>query len=913
MAWLWAVGAVIASVMRRGAGALAGPRLPVGRKHGLLALSSALAALAVTGATSSFALPAPDASSKAPVSGPAPSTGVPAGTKPAGERLVKTGKDVVTGSTTTANPGDAIQWTVSYTNPDGSPTSTSITDVIQGGPGSTPQTQTFVPGSLKVPPGFTAQWSTDGGSSFGTEDAGRATNAVRAVNPQAPSPATAQAAVLPPPFNPVTQQTGGDGWVPILHTATVNGVETPQIWNIYHEAHSADGAAVVCTEVRTSKGCTSPTGEARTWPQAMNSSVAEALKGDLRTNFSPTYVQSGSKLYYPAYLGRSPSPIGVGCLDLQAQQSCGFTALTTANAVIGVVQAPNGKIYAASGTGAVLCFDPGAGAACGTFDIGLPTVMRGGLTVVDDRVFVTAGGAVGCFDSARGAVCEGWTSPRSGPAALGIYPHHDADGKKTGVCVTDSSSVDVACWDIQGSAIADPPGLQTLLSMNGRALAAAPLTFQAPNGHTQSLFPSWAQGGTAYCYDWTTRSPCAGFGNIGPGAANFPSIGNGNNMLYGFAYDEQCSYALGHMGYLFSIDPVTGSTPCLRVAAKMKVDPSQSYCDGQDGHVKSYSKVSLGGIDPKTVRFADSSVAVKDSSGKTLGTFPFDPASRTADISSIPTTVGPITVTTRVALETTSSFTETNQPQVIVSWDGDAPQMCFRTEPVSDCAVTSVHNQATLVTGSLAPVASNRVSFHVAPSEGCLPKAEVVKEVCTSTDKAACGKDGAGPWASSTTVPWGGTAYWRITVTNTGPVAITGATLNDQQEASCVKAAGAFDLAVGKSTHFFCSTSKITKDTTNTVTASFVPADSLPGTKPITTAPSSATAKSTPNPSPSPTGDPGSTGGGGNHQPDNDPPGNNGALARTGTTIGLCLLVAAALLGGGLLVRTAARRSRSTG
>ncbi|MFH8472899.1 hypothetical protein [Streptomyces sp. NPDC018000] len=866
--------------------------------------------MTVTGATTSFAVPAPDVPSKATVSGPADSAGVPAGTKPAGERLVKTGKDVVTGSTTTANRGDAIQWTVSYTNPGGSPADTSITDVIQGGPGSTPQAQTFVPGSLKVPPGFTAQWSTDGGSSFGTEDAGKATNAVRAVNPQAPSPATAQAAVLPPPFSPVTQQTGGDGWIPILHTATVNGVETPQIWNVYHEAHSADGATVVCTEVRTSKGCTSPTGEARTWPQAMNSSVAGALKGDLATNFSPTYVQIGSKLYYPASLGRGPSPVGVGCLDLQAQQSCGFTALATANAVSGVVQAPNGKIYAVSGTGAVLCFDPDAGAACGTFDIGLSAATRGGMTVVDDRVFVTANGAVGCFDPARGAACAGWTSPKSGPSSLGIYPRHDTDGKKTGVCVT-ATSPDVPCWNTEGNAIASPPGLQALLTMNSSGINAAPMTFEAPGGHTRSLFPSWAKGGAAYCYDWTTQSPCAGFGNIGTGAANFPSIGNGNTMLYGFAYDEQCSYALGHAGYLFSIDPVTGSTPCLRVAAKTKVDPSQYYCDEQNGHVKSYSTVSLGGIDPKTVRFADSSVVVKDSSGKTLGTFPFDPASRTADISSIPTTVGPITVSTRVALESTSSFTPTNQPQVIVSWDGDAPQMCFRTEPVSDCAVTSVHNQATLVTGSLAPVASNRVSFHVAPGEKCLPKAKVVKEICTSTDKAACGKDGAGPWTSSTTVPWGGTAYWRITVTNTGPVAITGATLDDQREASCVKAAGTFDLAVGKSTHFFCSTSNITKDTTNTVTASFVPADSPPGTKPITTAPSSATAKSSPRPGP--TGDAGSTGGGGNHQPDSDPPGNNGSLARTGTTIGLCLLVAAALLGGGLLARTAARRSRSTG
>ncbi|MEV7776092.1 hypothetical protein AB0Q99_31430, partial [Kitasatospora sp. NPDC086791] len=118
----------------------------------------------------------------------------------------------------------------------------------------------------------------------------------------------------------------------------------------------------------------------------------------------------------------------------------------------------------------------------------------------------------------------------------------------------------------------------------------------------------------------------------------------------------------------------------------------------------------------------------------------------------------------------------------------------------------------------------------------------VKKEVCESSNATDCQAGGAGPWVQTASVPSGGTAYWRITVTNTDGVAITGITLKDTVAPSCVTAAGTFDLAVGASKQFFCSNSNVTRDTTNVVTASFVPPGSPPGTQPTTTPPAQATA-----------------------------------------------------------------------
>jgi hypothetical protein len=86
--------------------------------------------------------------------------------------------------------------------------------------------------------------------------------------------------------------------------------------------------------------------------------------------------------------------------------------------------------------------------------------------------------------------------------------------------------------------------------------------------------------------------------------------------------------------------------------------------------------------------------------------------------------------------------------------------------------------------------------------------------------------------------------HWRITVTDAGPVGITGVTVNDGVQPSCVAAAGTFDLAAGASRQVFCSSSILLSllPLTNTASATYTPANSPAGTSPTTTATSSAVA-----------------------------------------------------------------------
>ncbi|MEU0885643.1 hypothetical protein ABZ345_44270 [Lentzea sp. NPDC005914] len=116
----------------------------------------------------------------------------------------------------------------------------------------------------------------------------------------------------------------------------------------------------------------------------------------------------------------------------------------------------------------------------------------------------------------------------------------------------------------------------------------------------------------------------------------------------------------------------------------------------------------------------------------------------------------------------------------------------------------------------------------------------IAKQVCASLAAADCGAGGAGPWAELATIPAGTTAHWKITVTNTGSVDLTGATVTDAAQPGCATAAGTFSLAAGASASFYCSTTNVTAGSTNIVTARYVPPGSPVGTASVVTAPDDA-------------------------------------------------------------------------
>ncbi|MFC9329762.1 hypothetical protein [Kitasatospora sp. NPDC057015] len=819
---------------------------------------------AVTAAALTTALLLLGLGNTAPVATAATTAG-PAATGTA-SALVKSVQNITHPGALPVDHGDTVNWTIRYENgtTGGGAAPAAVTDQVTGA-GSA---QTYVPGSLHVPPGWTPSWSTDG-TSFATTDPGTATTAVRAENPAARAGGTALSAPLLAPVQPTPQSTGGDGFTPVLHRTASGEVEA---WNIYHHA-GPTARQVVCSSLSTGLPCAGGP-----WPRPLNTAVGPlgaGNTGDIGSPLTPQYVLDPERpglLYYPAV---TAGAVGVGCLDLDARANCGFVALastggtpSSVNGLAGLV-AVAGSLYGVASTGQVLCLSlahrtpcagqPYAPVVAPNHDLpGTPSALYlGALTAVGDKVFASSspqGGStasgppvLGCFDTTTRAVCTGWADqhpagPGAGYYTYNAYTSYDAAGRPDGVCTTTVGGTNLltTCYGQDGS---PHPAPATLSSLGGGVLTFNPETVTS-DGVTRSYFPVWGGGvpGATVCHDWTHAAPCTGF----PAPAPHPGVNGGNTRDYGYAYDAttRCLIGLGDAGVLFSLDPATGASPCVHSGAAVTLKPADFYCDGGSGHVQAYDRARLTDIDLSHVDLAASRAVVTDPDGSPVATGALT-ASGTVDLSGIAVGTHPaITVTVQLVLTGTGDFTADNHPALVVEYRGDAPQVCFRTTVTPDCATTALSNTAT-GTDASGPLTSNTVTAAVAPGAGCRPIVSVEKEICASGHPHDCGPDGPGPWVK--TSPVGllsllGTAYWRITVTNAGPVDATAVTVNDAVTPGCRKAAGTFTLTAGSSRRIHCDSFLLALPLKNTATASFVPANSPAGTAPTTTAPSSAVA-----------------------------------------------------------------------
>ena len=471
------------------------------------------------------------------------------------------------------------------------------------------------------------------------------------------------------------------------------------------------------------------------------------------------------------------------------------------------------------------------------------------MTVVAGKVFASTSnpGAplqpqLGCFDPATASACAGWASSRpTGPAGnhtYNAYTAFDTAGAPVGACSSTTGGTNVTtCYALDGSALPAPP---VAAALPGGIYVFNPEVVTDPNGHVRSYLAIWNGGvaGAALCHDWTTASACAGL----PGPITHPSVNGGATRDYGYAFDPPsgCLIGLGDAGVLFSMDPATGATPCVRSGGQVTLRPGEFYCDG-GSHVQGYTAARLTGVDLAKVDFAASRVTVVDQDGAVVPTPGFAPDG-SVDLTGVSVAAHPsITVTTTLVLNSAAGF----GGSLVVDFAGDAPQLCFRTTISADCAVTSVANTAT-GTDSTGSFTSNTVALPVAPGAACTPKVKVQKEICTSSSAARCGPGGTGPWAKQAGVGLLGllnaTAYWRITVTNEGPVGITSAQVVDSVEHSCQT--GPFTLQAGESKQVHCSTYALLNlfPITNKAKVTYLPVNVPPGTQESTTDWSSAKA-----------------------------------------------------------------------
>jgi uncharacterized repeat protein (TIGR01451 family) len=144
------------------------------------------------------------------------------------------------------------------------------------------------------------------------------------------------------------------------------------------------------------------------------------------------------------------------------------------------------------------------------------------------------------------------------------------------------------------------------------------------------------------------------------------------------------------------------------------------------------------------------------------------------------------------------------------------------------CSATYLVTPADLAAGSIVNVATARgtppgttTPITSSPSSVTVPLAAIgiLKQVCGTEVAADCGPSGHGPWVSSVDIPQGDTAYWRVTVANTGDIPLANVTVSDPLVPACDITG--VTLAVGAYASTYCSLPDTTVPVVNVATVSF--------------------------------------------------------------------------------------------
>jgi uncharacterized repeat protein (TIGR01451 family) len=155
------------------------------------------------------------------------------------------------------------------------------------------------------------------------------------------------------------------------------------------------------------------------------------------------------------------------------------------------------------------------------------------------------------------------------------------------------------------------------------------------------------------------------------------------------------------------------------------------------------------------------------------------------------------------------------------------PNTTLAPSATETCSATYQVTPADLNAGSIANTATAQgtppgaTPISSAPSSVTVPLAAIaiLKQVCGTEVAANCGPGGRGPWVSSVDIPEGDTAYWKVTVTNTGDTPLANVTVADPLVPACDTTV--LTLAVGASVSTYCTLPHIDATVVNVATASF--------------------------------------------------------------------------------------------
>jgi LPXTG-motif cell wall-anchored protein len=337
---------------------------------------------------------------------------------------------------------------VNYSNNQATASTVNLTDVIG-------TNQAYVSGSLQIPSGLNAQFSTNSGTSWTAGAPPAGATGVGATGTVAPSSTVNGSKFTTSTVNFTTP--GGDGW-------SIEGIGS----NLYTYYHHQNPVTVFCQTLQNTNcsGMTAPT---------------TSVDSNYRTAQNAGSFLIGTKLYTPV-VGHTTSVIGVYCFDTSTNTSCGFIQTGTNSAATDSwyfiaddgIPASNGNYYFIDITGKLTCFN---GAVCGTFTnlFGSNTtaytwnsthqspvnMVTYGQYVFASRLNTNGNVDFACFNTATNSLCTGF--PKSvGPAGTGwldeIYPILDGTGATLGACVriAQQSASTVSCFSTSGASMTDP-------------------------------------------------------------------------------------------------------------------------------------------------------------------------------------------------------------------------------------------------------------------------------------------------------------------------------------------------------------------------------------------------------------------------------------------------------------------------
>jgi uncharacterized repeat protein (TIGR01451 family) len=713
--------------------------------------------------------------------------------------LTKSGSDATTGSTATSNgtpgvtrTGDTINWVMHYRNTSGGPAVVGLMDPLGAN-------HTFVSGSLHAPPGFTAGWSTDGGSSYTSTEPSSGVNAIQAVGTSVDGSTGAQSLFSPPlaSFNAGASQ--GDGWEALFVGA--------DIYNVHHHTfqQNSGGATVLdCHVAATGAECPGYPGVGQTVPTTAGTPLgaAQPPAQTIVTAFHNNAATYGGRIYFASAIAGTTN-IGVSCADTSNNTSCGYTQLgTSANATPAVATAAaqmtggaqvGSKYYTLgySNGGPVYCFDMSTNTPCngwnnpssapgftaGSYSAAFTLDSWGGYIFTQQT---DAAGTVylGCVIAATGALCPGWATPKQSTGnGDSLAPITDATGTLTGICVSNTSGLAASyrCYNIDGTVISGPAPFASVIpagDSSGLNVTADPLLVGT------RLYQPWVNsgGGTGgfgssvyTCWDYATNSACQGFTPV--------ASGNTSTQAYSIRQDPNapdCLWELGNGGAFEAFSATFGgSVGCNEGNASVQVTPSQYYCDGQPGHVTSWSQLQIYGL--SSSQYDALAVTITDANGNPIlgWTHRVIPSSQVPiDISSIPYSGATTTLNVQVVVDW-GQHAVAQGAAVAATFSGDPVEVCFQTKvgpSVCQGAPPVITNNGSAVTtaaGTATTDNSGPATFNEAVDTSLCQPSDSIRKIADAAN------------GDQRPIKRGEKIQYSYLVTNTGNVNLRTVSVND--------------------------------------------------------------------------------------------------------------------------------------